>query len=201
MADPIDEETGADSPPAGMQSPQVHEEGTGQNAGQAAISGAGPGAGPNSGKAAVPENRGAEYASGPSAGPGAVPNGEYASREEHRAGRDFEDSRLPALLLHAGGIHSYREYDRIFRRLSSPEFWVTTLFELVFILLIVLYKETIITALNTYLPSRGSHGIEIIRIAVNAVAMLMILHLFIRSIRYSAAAARRKQLKQIFTMS
>jgi len=172
MAEPSGEDTGEKGPPAAAQSTELWEEGPEQ------------------------EEAGPDRATDKPAG--RLIRRPIRRSDKKRAGPDYDDSRLPALLLHAGGIHSYREYDRIFRRLSSPEFWITTLFELALILLLVLYKEGLITLLDTYLPAGGSHGIEIIRIAVNAVTLLLIVHLFIRGIAYSSALTRRRQLRMLF---
>lgn len=180
MAEPIGEDTGEKGPPAAAQSTELWEEGPEQEE-------AGPDRTPDK-TTGRPVRRSIRK---PVRKPIRRP-------DKKRAGRDYDDSRLPALLLHAGGIHSYREYDRIFRRLSSPEFWITTLFELALILLLVLYKEELITLLDTYLPAGGSHGIEIIRIAINALTLLLIVHLFIRGIGYSAAVTRRRQLRMLF---
>jgi hypothetical protein len=110
---------------------------------------------------------------------------------------------LPADLLQVLGIRTHKDFDRVFKRFSTPEFWTTSILELVLILVLVIYKEPLISLLGANLAeaaldSEAAAGADIVVIAINALLILMIAHLFFRAVRYAGVAARRRQLKQLF---
>jgi len=111
---------------------------------------------------------------------------------------------LPADLLHVLGIRTHKDFDRVFKRFSAPEFWITALLELVLIVVLVIYKEPLISLLGENLAEAAQNaktaaGADIVVIAINALLVLMIAHLFFRAVRYAGVASRRRQLKQLFT--
>jgi len=110
---------------------------------------------------------------------------------------------LPADLLHVLGIRAHKDFDRVFKRFSAPEFWITSILELVLIVVLVIYKEPLISLLGANLPEAAQNteaagGADIVIISINALLVLMITHLFFRSIRYTGVASRRRHLKQLF---
>ena len=119
---------------------------------------------------------------------------EQAEQDDHAAGA-LPDKTLAADLLHVLNVRSRKDFQRLFKKFSSLEFWITSLLELGLLTLLIVFKEHLTAALDTGVEN----GPEIVTITLNSVTMLMILHLFIRTLQYSAAAARRKQLRQLFS--
>ncbi|MDY7029597.1 MAG: hypothetical protein SVR04_15005, partial [Spirochaetota bacterium] len=80
---------------------------------------------------------------------------------------------------------------------------VSSILELVLIIILVIYKEPLISLLGANLAeaalnSEAAVGADIVVIAINALLILMIVHIFFRAVRYAGVAARRRQLKQLF---
>ena len=107
---------------------------------------------------------------------------------------------LPVDLMQAFGIHSQKEYDRQFRKFSSPEFWIGTLLELPLIAVLITYQKLLTSFLSTYLPSGINQEPGMGRIIIPVLTVLLIVHLLVRTIRHTAGAVRRRQVKKVFSI-
>ncbi|MDY7028089.1 MAG: hypothetical protein SVR04_07320, partial [Spirochaetota bacterium] len=83
--------------------------------------------------------------------PAAAADGSAQSGSGAAAEHAGLNKTLPADLLQVLGIRTHKDFDRVFKRFSTPEFWNTSILELVLIIILVIYKEPLISLLGANL--------------------------------------------------
>ena len=112
-----------------------------------------------------------------------------------RAQMDPRNRNLPRDILGAAGLRAKKDLKRVFGRFSAPEFWFTSLIEMVLLIAVFWWKEFLIVQIGVNL----SEAADMAGIMVNSLAVLLVLHIFIRTVRFSATASRKKLLRQLLT--